>query len=170
MGKDFWRSWRSKFDSPHNAAVHVNDLTTGANIGSKFAQYFLNVCSNPLSDPSDSLLTNSLSMRVNYVGETLSYDYLVDVELTDTLISNLKKGRATSIDRLTSEHLQFSHPTITVMTKLFNIMLVNGIVPDSFGTVPIPKCDALGNALSINYFRGISICPVISKLFSALNP
>ena len=96
-------------------------------------------------------------------------DYLVDVELIDTIISNLKKDRAAGIDHLTAELFQFSHPAFTaVLTKLFNIMLVNGIVPDSFGTsytVPIPKCDVFGKAPSINDFRSISICSVISKLF-----
>ena len=112
---------------------------------------------------------NYLSMRFDYTGETLLDDYLIDVELIDTIIYNLQKGRAAGIDHLTAEHLQFSHPAIsTVLTKLFNIMMVNSIVPDSFGTsntVPIPKCDALGKPLSVNYFRGIPICPVISKLF-----
>ena len=81
----------------------------------------------------------------------------------------LKKERAAGIDHLTAEHLWFSHPAITtVITKSFNIMLVNGIVSDSFSTsytIPIPKCDALGKALSVNVFRGIPICPVISKIF-----
>ena len=64
-------------------------------------------------------------MRVDYTGETLFDEYLVDVELIDTIIYNLKKGRAAGINHLTAEHLQFSHPAITtVLTKLFNIMLV----------------------------------------------
>ena len=160
--KDFWKSWRSKFGSPHSTAVHVDGLITDADIGSKFALHFLKACSNPPSDRSDSLLTNYLPMRVDYTDETLSDDYLVDVELIDTIIDNLKKGRAAGIDHLTAEHLQFS-----VQTKLFNIMPVNGIVPDSFGTsytIPIPKCDVLEKTLSVNVFRGIFICPIISKL------
>ena len=68
-------------------------------------------------------------MRVDYSGQTLSDDYLVDVELTDTIISNLKKGRAASINHLTAKHLQFSHPAITTI-----LAIVNGIVSDTFST------------------------------------
>ena len=45
---------------------------------------------------------------------------------------------------------------------------MNGTVPDSFGTshtVTIHKSDVLGKVLIVNDFRGISICPVIVKLF-----
>ena len=67
-------------------------------------------------------------------------DYLVDVELIDTIISNLKKGRADAIDHLTAENLQFFHPAITtVLAKLFNIKLVNDIVPDSFAQVILSR-------------------------------
>ena len=56
----------------------------------------------------------------------------------------------------------------TVLTKLFNIMQVNGIVPDSLATnytVSMPKCDIFGKALTVSDIRGISICPIISNLF-----
>ena len=48
-------------------------------------------------------------MRVDYTGETLFDNYLVDGELIDTIIYNLKKGGTAGIDHLTAEHLQFSH-------------------------------------------------------------
>ena len=48
-------------------------------------------------------------------------------------------------------------------------MLKYDIVPDDFGntyTVPIPKSKLnFGKALSIDDFRGISISPIISKIF-----
>ena len=90
-GKDFWKSWRSKFCPPHNTAVEVDGLTTDADIGSKFTLLFSKACSNPPSDRSDSLLSNYLSMRVDYTGETLFDDYFIDVEFIDTIIYNLKK-------------------------------------------------------------------------------
>ena len=43
-----------------------------------------------------------------------------------------------------------------------------GHVPQGFGasyTVPIPKCDGHTRALCVDDFRGISISPVLSKLF-----
>ena len=46
-----------------------------------------------------------------------------------------------------------------------------GHVPSHFGvsyTVPIPKCDGRSRALTVDDFRGVSISPVISKLFEVV--
>ena len=64
----------------------------------------------------------------------------------------------------------FSHPALTlVLTKLFNIMLDNGVLPDNCCenyTCSIPNTDNTGGKeLNVSDFRGISICPVISKVF-----
>ena len=75
------------------------------------------------------------------------------------------------LDELTCKHLKYSHPIIIViLCKLFNLFVVNGHVPESFGRsymAPIPKGNVCtGNrALTLDDFRGISISPVISKLF-----
>ena len=74
------------------------------------------------------------------------------------------------MDKLTSEHLQFSHPiVVSIMVKLFNLFMFTGHIPISFDAsyiVPIVKCDGRTRALSVDEFRGISICPVIFKLFA----
>ena len=61
----------------------------------------------------------------------------------DKIITELKKNKAAGFDNLTAEHLQFSHPiVVSVMCKLFNIMMSYGYVPASFGrsyTIPLPK-------------------------------
>ena len=51
------------------------------------------------------------------------------------------------------------------LNKLFNIVIVNGIVSNLSAQVPIPSCDALGNAISVSDFRSIFICQVLFKLF-----
>ena len=48
------------------------------------------------------------------------------------------------------------------------MFIATGHIPISFAasyTVPIPKCDGRSKSLEVNDFRGISISPVISKLF-----
>ena len=91
-----------------------------------------------------------------YIGDTISDDYRVDVELIDAIISHLKKKVESLALTISAKHLPFTRSVITyVLTKLFNIMLVNGIVHDSFSTiyaVPIPKCDVLGKAISVHDF------------------
>ena len=102
--------------------------------------------------------------------QLLTHDLLCDVELIDSIISDLKLGKAAGLDELTSEHLKLCHPALAlILTKLFNIMLKCSQVPDNFGnsyTVPIPKGDYIHDReLKVDDFRGISICPIISKLF-----
>ena len=57
---------------------------------------------------------------------------------------------------------------ISIIAILFNITLFIEYVPDAFGksvTTPIPKVTS-GKALSsVDNYRGISINPIISKLF-----
>ena len=54
------------------------------------------------------------------------------------------------------------------MRTLFNVMIYTGIVPDEFGigiTTPIPKFKGCKKSVSADGFRGITICPIISKIF-----
>jgi len=80
-----------------------------------------------------------------------------------------ENGKAAGLDSLTCEHLKYSHPiVITLLTKLFNLFIATGHIPNEFGvsyTVPIPKVDGLTRSVTVDDFRGISISPVISKLF-----
>ena len=55
-----------------------------------------------------------------------------------------------------------------ILTRLFNLTLRYGYVPNEFGlglTIPIPKADCKSNSSSVNDYRGITISPVISKIF-----
>jgi len=85
---------------------------------------------------------------------------------TIKLISKMANGKAVE---LSSEHLKNSRPiVICVLTKLFNLFIMYRHIPVSIGcsyTVPIPKRDGHCRALPLDDFRGISISPVISKLF-----
>ena len=75
------------------------------------------------------------------------------------------------MDGLTAEHLQYSHPALfTIVNKLFNLMIKYGHVPDGFGlsfTVPLPKSNyaSISKSLTVEDFRGISISPILSKIF-----
>ena len=66
-----------------------------------------------------------------------------NVELVDSIISDLKNVNATGLDGLSTEHLQFSHPALAlVLVNLFKLLLKYGTTPDEIGnsyTVSIPK-------------------------------
>ena len=64
----------------------------------------------------------------------------------------------------------YCHPILScVLSKLFNLMIVNSYVPAAFGysyTVPLSKVsDCRTKALTCNDFRGIAISAIISKTF-----
>jgi len=85
------------------------------------------------------------------------------------MVQQLSDGKAAGIDGLTIEHIKYCHPLVIVLLKhLFNMMQQYNYVPDGFGvglTVPIPKGDSHSHAGSTADYRGITISPVISKIF-----
>jgi len=79
-------------------------------------------------------------------------------------------GKAPDIVGLTTEHLQYSHPSaVVILSKLFQLIMLCGRVPSGFKEsylVPIPKVkDTRTKAFTCDDFRGIAISPVISKVF-----
>ena len=132
--------------------------------------HFVKSCSPNCDLRNAQLKADYEAMRTKYVGLPYSDDHAFDVELVDKIITELKRNKAAGLDYLTAEHLQFSHPIVlSVMCTLFNIMMSYGYVPASFGrsyTIPLPKGNAiLSKALMVDDFRGISISPVLSKIF-----
>ena len=86
------------------------------------------------------------------------------------IIAKFKRGKAVDIDGLCAEHIQFCHPSVSViLSKLFTIMLLCSYVPQGFRynyIVPIPKIkDSYSKAMTCDDFRGIAISPILSKTF-----
>ena len=110
---------------------------------STFADHFVNLCSTSNSKCYPALLEEYTAARNDYVGFPLTDSMLPNVELVDSVISDLKNAKAEDLDELTAEHLKFSHPALAlVLVNLFNLMLKYFILLDDFGntyTVPISK-------------------------------
>ena len=81
---------------------------------------------------------------------------------------NMRKGKSADEDGVSIEHLHHSPLNILVrLTNLFNSMLRHSFVPKQFQSgfmVPIVK-DNQGNLADVNNYRGITISPIISKVF-----
>ena len=83
---------------------------------------------------------------------------------------SMKRGKAADFCGLSVEQLQYSHPILCcVQAKLFNWFMHIGRVPSHFGisyTIPLLKRHTGCNRkFSVQDFRGISISPVVSKVF-----
>ena len=92
----------------------------------------------------------------------------ITVQLIDRCIRKLKLGKANGPDGLSAENLVNAHPLLIVnLSLLFRTMACHGYVPHNFGQgtiVPLLK-DKLGDVNDVNNYRGITLIPVISKLF-----
>jgi len=91
--------------------------------------------------------------------------------MVEECIHSLKCGKAAGHDELTAEHVQNSHPVLTVLLSLlFNMIIVHSMVPDDFGRgiiIPLVKNNE-GNKTSSDNYRGITLSTVLSKLFEML--
>ena len=114
-------------------------------------------------------------MRPMYCGYKPNNDerdvFLFDAELVECVIAKMKRGKAADLGGICMEHLLFSHAVLPcILAKLFNLMIAHSHVPASFGmsyTVPVLKagCNIYRKTLTAEDFRGISISPVLSKVF-----
>ena len=170
-GCDFWRTWKSKFDNNSSRRVFVNGLSDNKTVAALFADHFRKVCAPHSDRRNEELRSVYVDMRQSYEGDVFDCDTNgpFDVQLLSEMIAKMKRGKAAGFDELSAEHLKYCHPVVVILLcKLFNFYLSNGHLPASFGisyTVPIPKVDSNCRQLTADDFRGISISPVISKLF-----
>ena len=137
-------------------------------IAESFATTFSNIC-NP-NTPEHFVKSCNLynTRKMTYRGYYLK-DLPLPLQLIDDIISNLKKGKAASLDKLTVEHLCYAHPcVIIIITNILNLMLIHEYVPDAFGqtvTFPVPKTASNKLQISSDDYRGITVSPIISKIF-----
>ncbi len=84
------------------------------------------------------------------------------------LVMKSKNGKAPGLDSIIYETLK-NNVTIKVLTSLFTIYLSTGMVPTIWSKAiisTIPKSSTADPRVLLNY-RGISLLPVISKLYTA---
>ena len=98
-------------------------------------------------------------------------DWLMSVEDFDKVVfESMKRGKSPGLDSVVIENVIFSHPSVMVhLTRLFNLMIKHGFVPSNFGKgvlVPLLK-DKSGDVCCSDNYRGITLSPVISKIFDS---
>ena len=169
---EFWKSWKQLY-SRKSLGLHsvVNGVTAKSDIADSFKNHFVNV-----SKPNNPLRVEQLDreFRHEYENATASHtnctcsSYCASLECVLDATFKLKKGKSADDQGLYAEHFfEAPLPLFDRLTVLFNKMLLHGYVPKQFqrGTiVPIVK-DRHGNQGDLNNYRGITIAPIISKLF-----
>ena len=155
----FWKVWSKKTCKNVISVDHIDDKTDDLDIANVFKDSF-NIFS-ACNDVFDKDLLSSTDRSFTR--------WELDVETIDNVIRNrMKSGKAAGYDNLTSDHILYSHPIlVTHLRNIFNLMLKHSYVPDEFGKgviVPLVK-DKRGDLFSSSNYRGITVSPVISKIF-----
>ena len=163
----FWKMWKNKFNNKMTQATQIDGINDDMQIADNFAELFGKSCKDNISftDKTRNMLVDRLK---DYSGDNFDHDSIT-VELVTSIIDKLKFGKAAGIDSMSCEHIRYAHPVVTcILAKLFNLMSAFNYVPDEFGKgviIPIPKGqDKHAHSKSDNY-RGITISPVISKIY-----
>jgi len=166
---NFWKCWRSKFESS-NDCQQVDGCVDAETIVGNFRDYFLQsyTCNN--ARRAMQLKEEYLAIRESYCGFPIVDNEYFNTEMVSRIIVDMKKGKAPDLDGLTAEHLQYSHPVLSVLlSKMFKLVVLSRCVPKGFKRsyiVPISKVrDCRTRAMSCSDFRGIAISPILSKAF-----
>ena len=171
---NFWKIWKKKFGSKIKVTNCIEGLSDATCIANRFADTFAKTCRvSPANRAKADLdLIQFKDRLANYKGAPIIVEDIVNIECTQEAVNSFSNGKAAGYDMLTAEHLKYCHPVVlTCLTKLFALMLKFSYVPTAFGigiTVPLLKADVKGSTTSCDSYRGITILPIISKLFEIM--
>ena len=166
--KSFWKSFKSKLGVKRSYEKVIDGKVIEQEIAESFASTFSRVCAPNSAEHFARAYDQYTDNKKNYSNFPAS-ELSFPLQLIDNIIYKLKKGKAASLDNLTAEHVLFSHPcVISIITYLVNLMYIHEYVPDAFGqtvTFPIPKDSSNKLLASSDNYRGITVSPIISKIF-----
>jgi hypothetical protein len=128
---------------------------------------------DPEFDKSMLLKVQELSVQKSKhcsIKNGMNFDHKIfNALLIDIAISKIDYGKAVGVDGLQKEHLVKAHPILYVtLSRLFCLMYAIGYVPAEFGKgiiIPLQKDTATKGAQNIDNFRGITVSPLLSKVF-----
>ena len=154
--KDYWNIINK---SPEGKHCHEK-LALGL-----FASHFKNLSCAPSTAPTAT--TKNPEPNTPLPDECLNADFTIDEVIKR--IKCLKNGKACGADFIRNEMLK-SCPRglIEIFTRLFNVVLQNGVIPEDWclGIImPLHKSGARDNP---DNYRGITLLSCLGKLFSSL--
>ena len=167
--KNFWTCW-NKIGGKANRmeCKSVNGSTRAGEIANILAEKFSNNC-YPNNEAHHKKSKSSLFEKLSKIIPDHTFDELTNSTKVLNIVTKLNKNKSPDINGITAEHICFAPPLcIAIITRLINLMFKFEYVPDFFGqslTFAIPKgCKTKRKTTSDDY-RGISISPLLSKIY-----
>ena len=168
----FWKEWKQLYNS-NKSSLHtvVNGVSSKEEIAESFKGHFVKTSKpnnrNKVDDLKEIFRKEYDETCQSHTNCTCS-SHAVSLSTVLDACFSLKKGKCSDDSHISAEHY-FNAP-LTLFDRLqclFNQMLLHGHVPHQFqcGTiVPIVK-DRHGDLGDMNNYRGITIAPILSKIF-----
>ena len=169
----FWKSWKKIYNKNKS---HLPPVVEGCSSGKAIADCFkesFKKNSTPNSKENVERLDGLFSSRYSeYVAKHVEACDCNSVSITPLNVIDaaicMKKGKSADESVISAEHIHNAPLSLLQrLSFLFNMMLRHGSVPHQFRRgfmVPLVK-DQAGNHASTSNYRGITISPIISKLF-----
>ena len=169
----FWRSWKNLYQKKSDGFSPVVDgCTSKSAIAESFKKSF-----QRNSEPNNPSKVAELNSRFQqkyrdfcavHEANCDCPSYKISVEHVIDAVHGLKLGKCADDDSLCAEHF-INAPLIMFqrLATLFNGMMTHAFVPKQFRwgfMIPIIK-DSHGNHSDVGNYRGITISPIISKIF-----
>ena len=169
----FWKSWRKLYakNKSHLPPV-VDGNSSEVAIAESFRRSF-----ESNAQPNDKQKVKEVDEKFSSAYEDLCsthetncncHEYEFTLESVLDAVFSLKTGKSMDDDGIGAEHfLNAPYNLFVALTELFNAMLRHSFTPKQFklGTiVPILK-DHQGDHGDIGNYRGITISPILSKIF-----
>ena len=167
----FWKSWKEIYNkNKSNLHPVVNGVTDKKAIVESFSAHFSKVSKPNNAAQVESLKNEFHSKHLEAVSlhECDCHTYSFSLQTVIDATFSLKKGKCCDDDKIRAEHFfNAPLPLFDRLQQLFNYMLHHSFVPSQFqlGTIiPLVK-DRQGDLGDMNNYRGITIAPIISKIF-----
>jgi len=115
----FWKAWRRRFcSSKLKPASTINGSSGDENIPHEFTHYFKSIVT-PVSANDDIKYKVIFNARINYHQE--EFTPLVDINLMQDCVNDLKNNKATGFDGIGNEHIRHGGVHLLVhLCLLFN--------------------------------------------------
>ena len=166
----FWKTWKTKISKPSVVKPRIENVHSDQEAADKFSTFFEDTCSP--NNPEFNIIKKEefFDRFAQYSGDSFTTNrFNINAEIIGIAFAKLSAGKSPGCDGLTTEHLVNCHPVLfQMLAKLFNLMLKYSHVPSDFGrgiTIPIPKNESSRGAQPISSFRGITLSPILSKVF-----